>query len=327
MHLLITGGTGPLGRRVAALAIERGDRVRLLGRDFAAVGGLLAAGAERCAADLRDAAAVRRACAGIDAVIHAGALSAPWGRRRDFFAINVGGTAAVVAGCHAAGVGRLVYVSSPSVTFAGRDVLDQTEDAPRPRHFASVYSLTKALGEDRVNAAARDGLATVIIRPKAIFGPGDNALLPRLLDAARRGRLVRIGDGQNRVDLTYIDNVAHALLLALDAPAAVGRTYTITNGEHPHLWAVIGTVLRGVGLSDRLRAVPLPAALAAAALLEGAARATGREPTLTRYSAAILARTQTYDITAARRDLGYTPRVSLADGIARTLAALHAPGA
>ncbi len=324
MHLLITGGTGCLGRRTAALALEHGYRVRLLGRDFSTVGDLLAAGAERYAADLRDPAAVRRACAGVDAVIHAGALSAPWGRRRDFFDINVGGTAAVVAGCRAGGVGRLVYVSSPSVTFAGRDVVDQTEDAPRPHRFASVYSQTKALGEDRVAAAARDGLATVIIRPKAIFGPGDTALLPRLLDAARRGRLVRIGDGQNRVDLTYVDNVAHALLLALDAPAAVGGTYTITNGEHPRLWDVIATVLRGVGLPDRLRAVPLPAALAAAAALEASASLTGGEPTLTRYAAAILARTQTYDIAAARRDLGYTPPVTLADGIARTLAALGA---
>lgn len=324
MHLLITGGTGCLGRRTAALALEHGYRVQLLGRDFSTVGDLLAAGAERYAADLRDPAAVRRACAGVDAVIHAGALSAPWGRRRDFFDINVGGTAAVVAGCRAGGVGRLVYVSSPSVTFAGRDVVDQTEDAPRPHRFASVYSQTKALGEDRVAAAARDGLATVIIRPKAIFGPGDTALLPRLLDAARRGRLVRIGDGQNRVDLTYVDNVAHALLLALDAPAAVGRTYTITNGEHPRLWDVIATVLRGVGLPDRPRAVPLPAALAAAAALEASASLTGGEPTLTRYAAAILARTQTYDIAAARRDLGYTPPVTLADGIARTLAALGA---
>ncbi len=324
MRILITGGTGFLGRRVAALAIARGHRVRLLGRDFGAVGALLAAGAEECRADLRDPAAIRHACAGTDAVIHAGALSAPWGPRADFFAINVGGTAAVIAGCRAAGVARLVYVSSPSVTFAGRDVCDETEAAPYPRRFASVYSLTKKLGEDHVNAAARDGLAATIVRPKAIFGPGDNALLPRLLDAARRGRLIRIGDGQNRVDLTYVDNVAHALLLALDAPASIGRTYTITNNAHPHLWGVIGAVLRGVGLPDTPRPIPLPAALAVAGLLEARARLTGQEPLLTRYSAAILAREQTYDIAAARRDLGYVPLVSLEDGIARTLAALNA---
>jgi len=325
VRILITGGTGFLGRRVAALALARGHRVRLLGRDFGAVGDLLAAGAEGWRADLRDPAAVRRACAGTDAVIHAGALSVPWGPRAEFFAVNVGGTASIIAGCRAAGVARLVYISSPSVTFTGRDVCDETEAAPYPRHFASVYSLTKKLGEDRVNAAAYDGLATTILRPKAIFGPGDNALLPRLLDAARRGRLIRIGDGQNRVDLTYVDNVAHATLLALDAPTAVGRTYTITNDAHPCLWDVIGAVLRGVGLSDTPRPVSLPAALAVAGLMEARARLTGQEPLLTRYSAAILARTQTYDIAAARRDLGYTPLVSLEDGIARTLAALNAP--
>jgi len=322
VRILITGGTGFLGRRVAALAIARGHQVRLLGRDFGAVGETLAAGAEGWRADLRDPVAIRRACAGTDAVIHAGALSAPWGPRADFFAVNVGGTAAIIAGCRAAGVARLVYVSSPSVTFAGRDVHNETEAAPYPRRFASVYSLTKKLGEDHVNAAARDGLAAVIVRPKAIFGPGDNALLPRLLDAARRGRLIRVGNGQNRVDLTYVDNVAHAILLALDAPAAVGRTYTITNNAHPRLWNVIGDVLRGVGLPDAPRPVPLPAALAVAGMMEARARLTGREPLLTRYSAAILARTQTYDIAATRRDLGYTPVVSLEDGIACTLTAL-----
>lgn len=322
MRILITGGTGFLGRRTAALALARGHRVRLLGRDFGAVGEALAAGAEAHRADLRDPAAIRRACAGMDAVIHAGALSAPWGPRADFFAVNVGGTAAVIAGCRAGGVGRLVYVSSPSVTFAGRDVCEETEAAPYPRRFASVYSLTKKLGEDQVNAAARQNLATTIIRPKAIFGPGDRALLPRLLDAARRGRLIRVGDGQNRVDLTYVDNVAHAILLALDAPAAVGRVYTITNDAHPRLWEAIGDVLRGLGLPDAPRPVPLPAALAVAGIMEARARLTGREPLLTRYSAAILARTQTYAIAAARRDLGYAPIISLEDGIARTIAAL-----
>jgi nucleoside-diphosphate-sugar epimerase len=325
VRILITGGTGFLGRRTAALALARGHQVRLLGRDFGAVGEALAAGAEAHRADLRDPAAIRRACAGMDAVIHAGALSAPWGPRTDFFAVNVGGTAAVIAGCRAGGIGRLVYVSSPSVTFAGRDVRNETEAAPYPRRFASVYSLTKKLGEDQVNAAARQNLATTIIRPKAIFGPGDRALLPRLLDATRRGRLIRVGDGRNRVDLTYVDNVAHAMLLALDAPAAVGQVYTITNDAHPRLWDTIGDVLRGLGLPAAPRPVPLPAALAVARIMEARARLGGGEPLLTRYSAAILARTQTYDIAAARRDLGYAPIIPLEEGIARTIAALKRP--
>jgi nucleoside-diphosphate-sugar epimerase len=260
----------------------------------------------------------------MDAVFHVGALSSPWGRRSDFFEINEGGTANVLAGCQHHRVQRLIYVSSPSVVFDGRDHHNLGESAPYPRRFASIYSLTKKLGEDLVNQAAAGGLATVILRPKAIFGPGDTSLLPRLIAAARRGRLPQIGNGSNLVDLTYVDNVVHALLLALDAPAAVGRTYTITNGEHVPLWQVIRMVLRHLKLPTRLRRIPLRVALLGAAFMEARAAIYGGEPLLTRYSAAILARTQTYNISAAQRDLAYAPQISVAQGITRTLAALAA---
>jgi nucleoside-diphosphate-sugar epimerase len=128
-----------------------------------------------------------------------------------------------------------------------------------------------------------------------------------------------VGDGHNRVDLTYVDNVVDALVLALTAPAA-GRTYTITNGEHVRLWDVVRDLLRHHGLPEQLRRVPLPVAHAAAALMELRAAVTGREPLLTRYTVAILARTQTYDICAARRGLGYAPRITVAEGVTRTLA-------
>jgi nucleoside-diphosphate-sugar epimerase len=321
MNVLVTGGTGFLGQHVARALLARGDAVHLLGRDFTAAQGVIAAGARPVPADLRDRAAVIRACAGMDAVCHAGARSAPWGPADEFHAVNVGGTAHVIAGCRQHGVGRLVYISSPSVVFDGHDCEDATESAPYPRRFISNYSLTKKLGEDLVNGARE--LPAVILRPKAIFGPGDRALLPRLVAAARAGRLPQIGAGRNLVDLTYVENVAHAVLLALTAPKAVGRTYTITNGEHLPLWDVIRQVLRRLGLSSDLRTVPLPLALAAARLTAWRAALTGREPLLTRYSVLILARTQTYDIAAARRDLGYTPVVSVADGIERTLAALR----
>jgi 2-alkyl-3-oxoalkanoate reductase len=325
MDILVTGGTGFLGRHLARALLARGHRVRVLGRDFSQVGDLIEAGAVALAADLRDRAAVIATCAGADVVYHAGALSAAWGRWADFHAINVGGTEAVVAGCRAHGVGRLVYVSSPSVIFDGRDHERATEAAPYPQRFASVYSLTKKLGEDRVNAAA-GALNTVILRPKAIFGPGDQSLLPRLIAAARQRRLPQIGNGDNRVDLTYVENVVDALVLALDVPTASGKTYTITNDEHVRLWGVIKEVLRRLGLPAELRRVSLPAALVAASLMELRAALFGGEPLLTRYTAAILGRTQTYDISAARRDLGYVPQVSVAEGIERTLAELYSSG-
>ena len=208
------------------------------------------------------------------------------------------------------------------VIFDGRDQDGITESAPYPAHFLSVYSLTKKLGEDIVLEAAAKGLPAIIVRPKAIFGPGDRSLLPRLIEVARRGRLPQVGDGTNLVDLTYVDNVVHALILALESVSAVGKIYHITNGEHVALWPTIRRLLEKLGLPSRLRVVPVNLAMAAATMMEWSAMLTGIEPLLTRYTTAILARTQTYDIAAARRDLGYVPLVSVSEGIERTLASL-----
>jgi nucleoside-diphosphate-sugar epimerase len=325
MNILVTGGTGFLGQHLASELLAQGHNVRLLGRNFASGGvkRLIADGAIPIDADLRNSQAVQAACAGIEAVCHAGALSAPWGKRVDFYDINVGGTEAVIAGCLAHDVRRLVYISSPSVVFDGHDQRLVTERIPYPRRFTSVYSWTKKLGEDRVHLAAAQGLQTVILRPKAIFGPGDQSLLPRLIDAARQKRLPQIGDGRNLVDLTYVENVAYAIVLALNSSSAIGNTCTITNDEHVPLWDVIRLVLHRLKLSTDLRHISLPVALAAASLMEARAALNSKEPLLTRYSAAILARTQTYDISAAKRDLGYAPRVSVAEGTERTLAELE----
>ncbi len=320
MRVLVTGGTGFLGRYVARALLQRGDQVSLMGRNFSGAADLLALGAQPLAVDLRDGAAVRQACASVQAVCHCGALSAPWGKPAEFYATNAGGTRSVVEGCCQHGVERLVYISSPSVIFTGRDHVDLTEAAPYPRRFTSLYALTKKLGEDAVRACPQ--VPAVILRPKAIFGPGDQALLPRLVAAARRGRLPQIGDGRNLVDLTYVENAAWAAVLALSAPAAVGRAYTITNGEHASLWGLIRRVLERLGIPAPRRVLPVSLAWAAALAMEAASALSGREPLLTRYSVLALARTQTYDITAARRDLGYQPQISLAQGIERTLESL-----
>jgi len=240
-----------------------------------------------------------------------------------FYNVNVGGTENILEGCRAARVRRLIYVSSPSVVFDGHDHRNLPDDAPYPRRFASAYSWTKKLGEDRVNAARRDGLEMIILRPKAVFGPGDTSLLPRLIAAGRQGRLPQIGGGRNQVDLTHRDNVVHVLRLCLDAPAeALGRTMTITGGESAPLWEVIRQILRAAGIGGHLRSLPLPVVLAAAGLMEARAAVTGKEPLLTRYTALILARTQTYDISQARRYLGYAPVIGLDEGIAQTVATL-----
>lgn len=319
MRVLVTGGTGFLGRHLVHTLLDQGHRVRVLGRNPLACRELASLGVDVRQADIRDADAVTSACDGVDAVFHVAALSAAWGRAGDFYTTNVVGTRHVLAGCRTHRVGRLIHVSSPSVIFDGTDLHEVTEAAPYARRCLAEYPRSKQRAERLVHRAMREGLATVIIRPKAIFGPGDGELLPKLLAIAREGRLPQVGAGQNRVDLTYVDNVVHALLLALTAPRAVGHTYTITNGEHVPLWPLIRTVLRRADIDDRLRALPYRVVYGMAVGLEMLAAVTGREPRLTRYTVALLGRTQTYDIGAARDELGYEPIVSVGEGLERTL--------
>ncbi|MCC2670442.1 MAG: NAD-dependent epimerase/dehydratase family protein [Armatimonadetes bacterium] len=322
MKVLVTGGTGFLGGCVVRALLARGDTVRVLGRNPAACAALEQLGVEVRRGDLREQTVVVDACQGMDAVCHAGAFSAPWGEPAEFLASNVRGTEHVLKGCSTHGVWRLVHISSPSVTFHGQDQVNATEAVPRLGSSLSVYSTTKKLAEGLVQQAIDAGQEAVILRPKAIFGPGDTSLVPRLLAAARRGRLPQIGDGTNQVDLTYVENVAQAVLLALEPAIPAGGTYTITNGESVLLWEVVRRILAHVGLSTRLRRISLGQALLIAQLMETASAFTRKEPLLTRYTVTILARTQTYDISAARRDLGYVPAVPLEEGIRRTLAAL-----
>lgn len=322
MDALVTGATGFLGGRLVRALLGAGESVRVLVRDPSRAEALATLGAEVVRGDLRDRAAVRTATAGCESVFHVGALSAPWGRRKTFLETNVDGTRNVIDGCVRGGVGRLVFVSSPSVVFDGASHVGSTEDAPYARRFLCAYSESKKLAEEAVLAAEQLGLGAVTVRPKAIFGPGDTALLPRIVDAARRGRLVMIGDGTNRVDLTYVDNVVDALVLARNASHVRG-VFTITNDEHPMLWPLIRRIVQGLGLSAPRRRIPAGAAMAWARALEAVATVTGREPLLTRYSVAILSTEQTYDVSRARAELGYSPSVSVEEGLERTIAAFR----
>jgi nucleoside-diphosphate-sugar epimerase len=320
---LVTGATGFLGGRVCAVLVARGERVVAMGRDPSRFPALDPRLLRRHVADLADEAALREACRGVDTVVHSAALSTAWGPRQELLRVNVEGTHRLLAAARAAGVRRFVHVSSPSVVFANRDRLGIDESEPYPDRFTSAYAESKALAEQAVRAER--GLETVILRPRAIFGPGDVALLPRLVRAGRAGWLRIVGSGRNVQDLTYVDNAAHALLLARDAPAAAGRTYFVSNGEPVRLWDVIFQVFDALEIPRPRRRVPARVALAFASGLEvvhrlGLARG---EPRLTRYTAALLARDQTLDIGAARRDLGYAPLVGMADALERTIAALR----
>lgn len=332
MKVLVTGGGGFLGGAVVRRLLDRGNTVRSLQRgDYA---WLDEAGVESIRGDLADRDTVERAVRGCDAVLHVAAKAGVWGPRREYEAANVTGTRHVIEACLREGVARLVYTSSPSVVFDGADEEGIDERAAYPHRYLADYPRTKALAEQAVLAANGPRLATLALRPHLIWGPGDPHLVPRIVARARAGRLRLVGSGANRVDSTYIDNAADAHLAALDrlAPGAAcaGRAYFISNGQPLPMRELVGRILAAAGLPRELRSLPPPLAYALATALEGAWRMLRRvdEPPLTRFVVRQLATAHWFDLTAARRDLGYEPRVTLDEGFARLRAWLEggAPG-
>ena len=321
MKALVTGGGGFLGGAIVRRLRARGDHVRSFSRgDYPALARL---GVETEIGNLADAAAVARAVAGVDVVFHVAARAGVWGRYTDYHRVNVTGTENVIAACRRHGVHRLVHTSSPSVVFCGRDQEGIDESVPYARRFLAHYPRTKALAEQRVLAANSADLATVALRPHLIWGPGDPHLVPRILERARAGRLRRLGREEKRVDTVYIDNAAEAHVRAADrlAPGSpvAGRAYFIAQGEPIPVWDLVNRILAAGSLPPVTRTVSPRTAYAAGAVLEFLYRVfrIEQEPPMTRFVARQLATAHWFDLTAARRDLGYEPTVCLEDGLAR----------
>lgn len=325
--VLVTGGGGFLGSALIKLLVERGLAVRSLSRRV--YPHLHELGVEQISGDIADAQVVHRAVEGCQTIFHTAARAGIWGPGPDYARINVQGTNNVIAACRAHGSRRIIYSSSPSVVFNGRDMEGVDESVPYSSRYEAAYPETKARAEQIILAANSPGLATISIRPHLIWGPGDNNLLPRILTRARRGQLRKIGHRNPLIDPIYIDNAAEAHMLAADRlePGAViaGRTYFVTQGETIPLWNMINNFLKAAGLAPVNRSVSLPVAFAAAGLLELTYVLTGRndEPPMTRFLARQLSTTHWFNIDAARRDLGYHPRVSISEGLARLEQWLH----
>lgn len=291
---------------------------------------LARSGAECFLGDVRDRAAVERACQRVDTVFHVAAVAGIWGRWKHYYESNVLGTEHIIAGCLQSGVRRLVFTSSPSVTFSGRDQCGVDESVPYPKRWLAHYPHSKSLAEKRVLMAGRDGeLLVCALRPHLIWGPGDQHLIPRLLDRARRGQLRQVGDGKNLVDAVYIENAAAAHLLAANALSLSmnGKAYFISNDEPVNCWNWINDILALAGLPPVKRRLPLPVAYAAGAMLEGLWTVLGRtdEPRMTRFLAAQLGTSHYFDISAAKRDFGYVPKVTMAEGMSRLGESLKSP--
>jgi 2-alkyl-3-oxoalkanoate reductase len=326
---LVTGGTGFLGRRLVERLLANGRDVAVLGRTPAP--DLERRGVRFIRAALDDADAVRAACVGFGTIFHVAARVGVWGRYDDFFRTNVLGTRALIDGARAHGVRSFIHTSTPSVVYNGRDLAGADESLPLTTHCPSPYPLTKALAERDVLAANSATLRTVALRPHLIWGVGDPHLVPRVLARARAGRLRIIGNGRNRVDMVHVDNAVDAHLaaeIALDCPGAraPGRAYFITNDEPVVLWDWINELLRALGEPPVTRRISLGVASMIGAGCEFAWRMLPLqgEPPLTRFVAAELAKDHWFNISAARRDLGYAPKVSMAEGTAALIDHLRA---
>jgi nucleoside-diphosphate-sugar epimerase len=321
MNALVTGGGGFLGGAIVRLLYKRGDHVRSFSRQSYPV--LEKLGVEQVQGDVADLASISSAVSGCDIVFHVAAKAGVWGRWDDYYRANVIGTESVIAACRANGVRRLVFTSSPSVTFAGVDQNGVDESEPYPNRFLAHYPHTKALAEQAVLAANGPELATVALRPHLIWGPGDPHLIPRLIERAKAGRLKRIGRESKLVDTIYVDNAAAAHLLAADrlepGSAVAGRAYFLSQGEPEPLWDFINKVLSAAGLPPVTKAVPAGVAYAAGTALETVYRLfrLRGDPPMTRFVARQLSTAHWFDLSAARRDFGYVSAISSAEGLKR----------
>ncbi|BAV97001.1 NAD-dependent epimerase/dehydratase family protein [Lysobacter enzymogenes] len=324
-RIVVTGATGFLGGAlVRHLAATRPwQQTVALGRDAGRGRALQAQGIEFHALDLTDEAAVHRVLRGADTVVHCAALSSPWGRREAFVAANLTATEHVVAACIARQVRRLVHISTPGIYHDGAPHRGIREDQPLPAKPVNHYAATKLAAERVVfERCAAGGVSALALRPRAIFGPGDSAILPRLAQTLRAGRLRRIGEEGCLVDLSYIDNVVDACVLAMDASWRLGgRVYNISNGEPVAIWNVIDRLADALSLPRPRKRVPKPLALALASAVEAFHRRfrPDIEPALLRYGVELLSVDMTLDISRARDELGYRPRVNMDDALNKTL--------
>ncbi len=319
MMALVTGGGGFLGSAIVRRLVSRGDIVRSLARNHYPT--LAALGVTQFQGDITDAGLVATAAAGCDVIFHVAAKAGIWGRYADYHRANVLGTENVLAACRKHGIRRLVYTSSPSVVFNGRDMEGVDESVPYATHYEAHYPRTKAIAEQLIRQANSDELATVALRPHLIWGPGDTNLIPRLLARARAGRLWRIGKISKQIDCIYIDNAAEAHLLAADrllpgSPIA-GKVYFLSQGQPVPLWDLVNRILQAADLPPVTRTIPVWATRFAGGVLESVYCLLGRteEPPMTRFLAGELATAHWFNINAARRDLRYEPQVSIEEGI------------
>jgi nucleoside-diphosphate-sugar epimerase len=319
VRVLVTGATSLLAGSIATTLLERGDDVRCLQRNPAAVD------VEQHLGDVRDRDTVAAAVRGCDAVVHAAARVGVVGPWEEYRSVNVDGTRNVVDAAGRLGVGRLVHVSSPSAAHGGRAIVGAGAESAVTGRRRAFYAESKALAEIDAIAANGPSLGVVVVRPHLVWGPGDTQLVGRIVDRARSGRLALVGGGAALVDTTYIDNAVDAHVAALDAivPGArcAGRAYVVANGEPRPIRDLVAGICAAAGVAFEPRHVPAPVARFAGTVVERLWPIfRDGEPPLTRFLAEQLGTAHWFDPRPAADDLRWRPEVSLDEGLVRLAA-------
>ncbi len=326
---LVTGANGFLGSHLIRLLLDDGWQVRALTRRKNE--STAATAVEAFHGDIRDIDMIESAFREVDVVFHCAAKSGIWGSWKLYHTINILGTRNVVECCERHGVSRLVYTSSPSVTFQGDHQINENELAPYATKFLCNYPKSKAIAEQHVlDSNDPPRLMTCALRPHLIWGPGDRHLIPRIVHRGRMKQLRKIGDGTNQVDTTYVDNAVHAHILAAKAmkpgSPVCGSAYFISQGDPVNCWGFINEVLALAGVPKVKKRISFHSAYRIGAMLEMWHDLLNKdsEPRMTRFLASQLAKSHYFDISRARNDFGYTPVVSHEEGMKRLAASLRA---
>ena len=313
----VTGGSGFIGGALIERLRREGWEVRALARSDAAEAAVRGRGAAPVRGDLGDAAALEGGTVGCDVCFHAAAKVEDWGDPAEFERLNVGGTANVIAASRAAGVRRLVHVGTEAALTAGQALVRVDETAPLRPDSPFLYSSSKAKAEQLVRDANGDGLETVVVRPRFVWGRGDTTLLPAIAELVRSGRFRWVGGGRHLTDTTHVDNTVEGLWLgATRAPA--GGVYFVTDGEPVVFRDFLERMLATQGVEAPDKSVPPAVAAGAAAAAERVWRLLRRPgpPPLTRFAVWVSSKECTLDDSRARTELGYEPVRTREGGLA-----------
>ncbi len=322
-RVLITGGGGFVGKAIIRHLQKENIDCTAIGRNRYPE--LEDRGVSCLQGDISDRNFVLKQVRGYDAVFHVAALAGIWGAWENYYKANVIGTRNIIEACLENQINTLVYTSTPSVVFDSQDIISGDESLPYPHKFLCSYAKSKVIAEKEILQVNQQDLKTCAIRPHLIWGPDDPHLIPRLIERGKKKQLVIVGDGSNLVDLTYIDNVAHAHILAVrnltTTATASANAYFISQEKPIKMWEWINELFSELGVPQVKKRISLKKAIIAGRILEGihTLLLPQIEPKMTRFLAQQLARSHYFSHQKAEIDLGYTPVVSIDEGMEKLL--------